>query len=899
MTSEVASDVNAPRRRNSFCFVSLFPVTSFPHISSSALLSSPAQVGHYPRRLQLRSLFLSSTSRRPHAAEVLPLSHNDSNFCKPRCALSEDNKNRTLIGERHSKPKPWTEELSNGSVLEVWYKGEIRFAFVSSISGKAIGVNFVEFTDTDKFSFFESKISFGEVISIWPKSITPSSPKDLASVIEMGLKFLRNSPPRSLDLTNMYSNMRRIPKGNPEALRDSFRIACSQFPLPSTATPRRHAAVTAATGVLIASDTTRFKRATPGSGWRALSPSVVESRGRNSFTDLCKVILENPSNKESRRPAAWSREQLDMLREIELIAAGGGNAKGKAATALESLGYQPTDDGATHLLLDLDFWSTGATAATDGTPRESKRVSNLNGLNQEISATSNGVNSDVKSPQPKRLGSREWSFPPSILKDARELRFISRKRRALLSTRQTVHETAQQRRVLQAVGQAPMRVYCIDDKNSRFLDDAFSVILHKHEKRVHFFLHITDVDEVVKPGSAIDKLARERGMSLYLPLRPLHMLPAAAMDAASFSSNLATEAITIEVDFDLETEALLSWKIYPSLVPPVKRIDYKQFDAVLTKNAQAADVSQDEFDDLHLLAKIAPGLAAKLNKRPLRRNRKYNGNELDEPTKFERDIIDSKSIASVRLVKSQDKSSSKSVRMAKVVDFQSNGAHGVVDNILSSAGALVRQFAKQNNVWLPEGRYAASYVARCGTAPLRRYADLTIQRQIKSILFGKQPAGKRQMEELRVWLARRHSAGEKTVADHRRNALFESLSAHCAQQSSVAGKKHSVLKGRVRNVTITKSSSLKIDVSLEGTGLSSIVKVSGKLLTDIFKLHQLKRIRNGADGDQQESGVDRNRAILAVAKSMLTTGSRVRVQILRIDTSAQTIEGTAFEVVSG
>ncbi|KAI0564037.1 Ribonuclease II/R [Gracilaria domingensis] len=887
MVLEPQIHIHALTDRNSFCFTSFCPLKSFPFVTQAPIKATSARASRYCRWFQNRSLFLTSSGFRTRSTLLnFPLCRGERNIAKPRCTLVEESANSTLDPTR-LLTYTWTEEINTGSVLEIWSKGAIRFGYVSSISERAIGVNLVRFSNNNGCAFEESKISFGEVISIWPKSITPSSLKDLASTIEMGLNFLRNSPPRSLDLSHIYSNMRRIPKGNPKALQDSYQIALSQFPIPPSAARKRHAAVTAAAGILIASDSSRFKRAAPGSGWRALPPSVAECRSRSSFIDLCKMIIENPSNCDIRRPAAWSREQLDMLREIEFVAAGGGEAKGKAAAALESLGYHPTDDGATRLLLDLEFWSTGPVQA-DNQRRGAKHGTDIKDLEFEMSHISTQEVSSGNSP--KKPENREWAFPPPILNDAREIRSLSRQRRYGLSIGELDDGVMRHRRLLQVMGKSPLRVYCIDDKNARFLDDAFSVQLSENGKRARFLLHITDVDEIVKSGSAIDDLARERGMSLYLPLRPLHMLPAAAMEAASFSSTLPTEAITIQIDFELENESILAWEIFPSLVPPVKRFSYKQFDAVLKKDDRARDVARDEVDDLILLARIAPLLANKLDNRRPRREQKADGNELDKLTKFERKLMDSKSIASVRFVKNKERSSSKPFRTAKVVDFQSHGAHGVVDDFLTSAGFLMRQFARQNRVCLPEGRGAASYVARCGTAPLRRYADLTIQRQIKSVLFGKKPAGRRQMAELRAWLAKRHSSGEKTVIERRRSALFESLSAHCAQQSAVAGSNFAILRGRVRNTTITKTATLKIDVILEGTGLSTMVTVSGQLLTSILK--------HSRSTEKSVTKADRHQMILSAAQSILASGSRVRVQILNIDTSARTIDGTAFELLT-
>ena len=60
---------------------------------------------------------------------------------------------------------------------------------------------------------------------------------------------------------------------------------------------------------------------------------------------------------------------------------------------------------------------------------------------------------------------------------------------------------------------------CIDEKSLRFLDDAVSIERLEPKSVVRVSIHVADADELTHSGSTIDRLARERGKSLHLPLK--------------------------------------------------------------------------------------------------------------------------------------------------------------------------------------------------------------------------------------------------------------------------------------------------------------------------------------------------------------------------------------------
>jgi ribonuclease R len=64
----------------------------------------------------------------------------------------------------------------------------------------------------------------------------------------------------------------------------------------------------------------------------------------------------------------------------------------------------------------------------------------------------------------------------------------------------------------------------IDGETAKDFDDAVAAV-PAQQGGIEVFVHIADVSHYVRPGSAVDAAARERGTSVYLPGRCVPMLP--------------------------------------------------------------------------------------------------------------------------------------------------------------------------------------------------------------------------------------------------------------------------------------------------------------------------------------------------------------------------------------
>ncbi len=98
------------------------------------------------------------------------------------------------------------------------------------------------------------------------------------------------------------------------------------------------------------------------------------------------------------------------------------------------------------------------------------------------------------------------TFPPDVLEESEQIP-------ATISEQELAHRDDWRHRC----------VITIDPETARDYDDAISVT--RHGNNWELAVHIADVSHYVRPGSALDEEARNRGNSCYLPDRVLPMLP--------------------------------------------------------------------------------------------------------------------------------------------------------------------------------------------------------------------------------------------------------------------------------------------------------------------------------------------------------------------------------------
>src|ERR687897_2086647 len=120
----------------------------------------------------------------------------------------------------------------------------------------------------------------------------------------------------------------------------------------------------------------------------------------------------------------------------------------------------------------------------------------------------------------------------------------------------------------------------IDGADAKDFDDAISVDRTGDGYRV--WVHIADVTKYVEPGSALDKQARFRGNSVYLPGTVAPMLPRRLSDdVCSLRPHEDRAAVTVEMEVDGEGKTK-SFRAFRSVIVSDARLTYEGVDAFLS-----------------------------------------------------------------------------------------------------------------------------------------------------------------------------------------------------------------------------------------------------------------------------------------------------------------------------
>jgi ribonuclease R len=139
----------------------------------------------------------------------------------------------------------------------------------------------------------------------------------------------------------------------------------------------------------------------------------------------------------------------------------------------------------------------------------------------------------------------------------------------------------------------------IDGEDARDFDDA--VYAEPHANGFRLIVAIADVSHYVRPGTALDAAAVERGTSVYFPTRVLPMLPTALSDhLCSLAPHV--DRLCYAADMIVSPQgALKGAKFYPAVMRSAARLTYSLVNGALFDRSTA---SRTELD---LLAKNVSG----------------------------------------------------------------------------------------------------------------------------------------------------------------------------------------------------------------------------------------------------------------------------------------------------
>ncbi len=323
-------------------------------------------------------------------------------------------------------------------------------------------------------------------------------------------------------------------------------------------------------------------------------------------------------------------------------------------------------------------------------------------------------------------------------------------------------------------------IITIDPATARDFDDAISL---ERIENGHWLLgvHIADVSHFVRPNSGLDREAKNRATSVYLPDQVIPMLPEIiSNNLASLQPDKVRYAMTARIEFTAEGQRVAT-DVFKSAIKSCRRFTYEEVDQYLAdrsgwKKKVTAPVHR-LLGDMHELAMMLrmrrmkrgslelamPELTIDLNK-----NGQVTGAHLEENTESHQ-IIEEFMLAANEAVAEMlfDKGllflrrvhGAPSPRKLKALNefvkelglnTDDLASRFALQDLLNDVKGDSREHAvnysvlrsMQRAIYSPEeeGHFALASDCYCHfTSPIRRYPDLTVHRLIDAVNRGKPP----------------------------------------------------------------------------------------------------------------------------------------------------------------
>lgn len=351
-------------------------------------------------------------------------------------------------------------------------------------------------------------------------------------------------------------------------------------------------------------------------------------------------------------------------------------------------------------------------------------------------------------------------------------------------------------------------LFTIDGADSKDFDDAVSLEpLDNDQYRLG--VHIADVSHYVSPGSAIDREARARGTSLYLPGCTVPMLPEVlSNDLCSLMPGEDRLAMSLFMDLSADGK-VLDHRLTPSIIRSKARLTYDEVNRFFEGTHKFE--SQQICDTLERMRRLASLLQRRRNNRGSvdfdMPEAHFVLNERGEPTEIlcpprgeaERLIEDFMLMANETVARlARDTQTPFVYRIHEQPDSEKLRT---LENLLSLTGTSVRlgdhphpkqlqqvllERADSESIEIirrsmlrtlkraqyaarPIGHYALALQDYCHfTSPIRRYPDLTAHRMLKQLLKGKQAFAR--SEQMMDEIARESSTREQESVKAERSA---------------------------------------------------------------------------------------------------------------------------------
>jgi len=133
---------------------------------------------------------------------------------------------------------------------------------------------------------------------------------------------------------------------------------------------------------------------------------------------------------------------------------------------------------------------------------------------------------------------------------------------------------------------ADVAAFSIDDVTTTEIDDAFSVVTLEDGK-LQVGIHIAAPGLAIRPDDAIDKIARARMSTVYMPGDKITMLPDEVVEAFTLAEGKDCPALSLYAVLDPQDWTVVSTATRAERVPIKRNLRLNDLDAVVTEEALA------------------------------------------------------------------------------------------------------------------------------------------------------------------------------------------------------------------------------------------------------------------------------------------------------------------------
>lgn len=139
--------------------------------------------------------------------------------------------------------------------------------------------------------------------------------------------------------------------------------------------------------------------------------------------------------------------------------------------------------------------------------------------------------------------------------------------------------------------------------NGDFVDHALHVKRLSNTK-IELGFHVSDVSHFVKPGSVLDRKSKKRSSAVFLPQKVVNLYPQQVNKLISFKENVKNLALSVFFEIDTTNFEVEDLFIHESIIVPKQIVNYDFFDKIL-ENKPVDTISSATSDYIRTFSLIA------------------------------------------------------------------------------------------------------------------------------------------------------------------------------------------------------------------------------------------------------------------------------------------------------